>query len=501
MLELPCIIKLCSLVCAVLAAGSSAFDFEFASHLFEVGDRTSEVTLAFRERRQKAVVQKSLDGLRKRVERDYRDWLEREFRRDPLGLAEAQAAILSLDFVLPRCLPASQAIVTAGFDSGAIARLVTRTAAAIDEQFGEGTIGVRILRCLVQRTFEALQADENFCIATEIPFRKRVLSDLETLKRGQQQLTKAVETEKNVPLAVLESIQRQTEQMALRDSRMEQLVRAQIDLYWSLQERLERTGGEAADNAFAVGQARGLLRAGDFPGARAVLAEGRQRLRRRRKQTAIEEAKFAADEAGVARLQFHNDEAAGLYLEAAELIEFDPALRWEYLLLAVLTIAENIQEDREPLLEELRRSGAVFEDPWASTSGTHTGISAPSDSDLKKTTALVIAIRRAPWGVFPGWDELHQLARHMRSIGEQLPSANALLAACALRDRIAVSTGVLTIADPIDIEAEWNAAGDALARLAKEDGFEAAEKLAAGRYELARGSRWDRAFLQGKNEP
>src|SRR5271157_3280811 len=140
MLELPCVIKLCSLACTLLAAGSKAFDFEFASHLFETGDRTSEVALAFREGRQRNVVAAAVHELRRRIEHDYETWLAAEFRNDLAVLADARAAILSLDFVLLRCLPSGGAVIAAKYDAAVIAELVVERAGRDDQQFKKGTI-------------------------------------------------------------------------------------------------------------------------------------------------------------------------------------------------------------------------------------------------------------------------------------------------------------------------------------------------------------------------
>ena len=192
MLELPCIIKLCSLACTLLATGSKAFDYEFASRLFEAGDKAGEATLAFREGRQRDAVQTAVRDLRKRIEHDYGEWLATEFRGDPAGLADARAAILSLNFVLPRCLPRAEAVIEAKYDAAEIAGLVVRSAARGDEQFRDGTIGARLLHCVVQRAFEALQEDDAFCKATDIPFRREVLRGLEQIKRGQDALADRV---------------------------------------------------------------------------------------------------------------------------------------------------------------------------------------------------------------------------------------------------------------------------------------------------------------------
>jgi tetratricopeptide (TPR) repeat protein len=132
-LEPTCVIKLASLVCTLLAAGSHAFDFQFASHLFEVGDRTGEAALAFRESGSRDIAGKAVERLRRHIERDYDVRLTQEFRSDPAGHADARAAIASFDFVLPRCLPDAAAVVAAKYDPQAIAALVVRRAARLEE--------------------------------------------------------------------------------------------------------------------------------------------------------------------------------------------------------------------------------------------------------------------------------------------------------------------------------------------------------------------------------
>jgi hypothetical protein len=143
-LEATCVIKLASLACTLLAAGSHAFDFEFASHLFEASDRTGEAASAFRESRSRDVAGKAVERLRRHIERDYDAWLMQEFRSDPAGLADGRAAIASFDFILPRCLPDAAAVVVAKYDPQAIASLVVARAGAGDEKFRVGPLGTPI---------------------------------------------------------------------------------------------------------------------------------------------------------------------------------------------------------------------------------------------------------------------------------------------------------------------------------------------------------------------
>ena len=129
-----------------------AFDFEFASRLFEAGDRTGEVALAFRETVRRDVADRAVKRLRGQIKRDYGVWLEKEFRNDPSGLADAQAAIAAFDFVLPRILPSAAEVVASQYDAQAIADLVVRRGATSDDElFRPGAIRARILHCLVQR--------------------------------------------------------------------------------------------------------------------------------------------------------------------------------------------------------------------------------------------------------------------------------------------------------------------------------------------------------------
>jgi hypothetical protein len=181
-LEPICVLKLASLACTLLAAGSHAFDFEFASHLFEAGDRTGEAASAFRESRSRDVAGKAVERLRRHIERDYDAWLTQEFRSDPAGLADARAAIASFDFIFPRCLPDATAVVAAKYNSEVIASLVVSRAGVGDEKFRisprRTPIGARILHCLVRHAYEELRSDRAFCDATEIPFREAVLAGL-----------------------------------------------------------------------------------------------------------------------------------------------------------------------------------------------------------------------------------------------------------------------------------------------------------------------------------
>ena len=495
MLELPCIAKLCSLACTLLATSSKAFDFEIASQLFETGDRTSELALAFHDGKQRDAVSKTLDNLRKRVQRDSEEWLETEFRGEPAALADAQAAIATLDFVLPRCLPDKAAIISAKYDPRAIADLVVNAAAATDEQFQRNTVGARILTCLVRRLYEVLQDDEAFCTATEIPFRKHVLSNFEDIKQGQRRhdgefakliaMLASLSAEKSVPIPALQEILKRFGEFTVTSDPevIEQRLRIKADEYAALRNQWEQATTAWPGLAEARAGALRLADTGDFAGARTILERARER---RRQIAREEEVILIGEEAAVARLEFCYAEAAKLYAEAADLMTHDLALRWRCLVLAALALGEDSAGvEREPLLDELVRYGAELAAPWSIVVGPNAEV--PTKVIIREVSDLVQSIRQPTNHVFPAWEELHQLASQMRRLGDQLQSTPCLLAACALRERIANSTADLTISDPIDIVGEFEGLGDALVRLSEEKGLEPAVGLALNRYSLAQG--------------
>jgi hypothetical protein len=154
--------------------------------------------------------------------------------------------------------------------------------------------------------------------------------------------------------------------------------------------------------------------------------------------------------------------------------------------LAAIALGEDAAgEDREPLLDQLARYDVALTAPWSLVVSPNAGV--PIEANVSEVSDRIQRIRQPSNHVFPAWQELHQLAGHMRRLGDQLHSTLCLLAACALRERIANSTADLTISDPIDVVGEYEALGDALARLSEEKGLERAVGLALNRYGLARG--------------
>ena len=343
MLEPACVIKLASLACTLLAAGSHAFDFEFASHLFEVADRAGEAGLAFRAARTRDVAGNAVERLRRQVECDCEKWLAEEFRGDPPGLADARAAIASFDFILPRCLPDAAAIVASKYNAEQIATLVVHQAgAAGDDLFREGSIGARILHCLVQRTYEALQADRAFCHATEIPFRAAVLTDLEGLSHdltgAKAEILAAIHA-LGVPVPVLRSIlegfgERGAEMDA---AQLEQALRAKAGEYHELRARLDRLTNDDPRVQELRQKAGTLIDAGDFPIADATLAEAErldlaaveelESLAEHRRASA---AATRAERAAAARLRLDYRTEAAHYAAAAGIVAHDRAATWDY---------------------------------------------------------------------------------------------------------------------------------------------------------------------------
>ena len=353
MLEPACVIKLASLVCTLLAAGSHAFDFEFASHLFEVGDRTGEAASAFREG-SRDIAGKAVERLRRHIERDYDAWLTQEFRNDPTGLADARAAIASFDFVLPRCLPDAAAVVAEKYDSQAVAALVVRRAGTGDDKFRAGPLGApvggRILHCLVRHAYEELRSDRAFCDATEIPFRQAVLTDLDTLKRGQEigaaslssmeaRLLAAIEAQTGAPHVVLGRVLEGFGELAAEMDavQLEERLRAKALEYRELRERLDSLTNDDPRVRGLWQKAGAQIGAGDFAAADATLSEAErldltvieelESLAERRRGSA---AATRAERAAAARLHLDYRAESAHYHAAAEIVAHDAVAGWAY---------------------------------------------------------------------------------------------------------------------------------------------------------------------------
>ena len=351
MLESACVIKLASLACTLLAAGSKAFDFETASRLFDAGGHIADATLAFREGASRDAAKKAIGQLRRQIERDSGKWLEHEFAGDPAGRTDADAAIAALDDILPRCLPRATDIIAAKYDPNAIATLVVRRAAATgDELFRADAIGARLLRCLIENAYAALQSDKAFCDATEIPFRMAVLTDLDTLKRGQEtaaasqsametRLLAAIEAQTGAPRAVLGRVLEGFGELAaeMDAAQLEQKLRAKAEEYCELRERLSRLTNDDPRVQALRQKAGEQIGAANFDTADASLSEAErldlaaveelESLAEHRRKSA---AATRAERAAASRLRLDYRAEAAHYSAAAEIVARDPAAAWAY---------------------------------------------------------------------------------------------------------------------------------------------------------------------------
>jgi hypothetical protein len=96
--------------------------------------------------------------------------------------------------------------------------------------------------------------------------------------------------------------------------------------------------------------------------ANAALASGREFLRW---QAAKNEAGLTIEQAAIARLYMNYNDAAKLYVEAADLLSsFDSALRWRCIILAALCIGEDRDNYCGDSIEKVAAEGGI-DDIWA----------------------------------------------------------------------------------------------------------------------------------------
>jgi tetratricopeptide (TPR) repeat protein len=149
-----------------------------------------------------------------------------------------------------------------------------------------------------------------------------------------QQLLARVADEKGVPVAALRAVLARFGEEGVAEDAISARLMAKAEEYVSLRADLARLSNDRPDAAVARAAAVKRLDAGDFAGARAVLADGRARLRALREQTSREEAGLLSEEAGVARLELRYRDAAAMLREAAALIAFDREECWRHRLAA-----------------------------------------------------------------------------------------------------------------------------------------------------------------------
>jgi tetratricopeptide (TPR) repeat protein len=228
------------------------------------------------------------------------------------------------------------------------------------------------------------------------------------LLRGHQQILAVIAREKGVPHATLQALLLHMGEAGVSEEAVEARLRAKADEYVALRAELAQRQRGQPNAAAARARAQALLDGGDFNGARAVLAEGRGRLRTRRKETAREEAGLASEEARVARLSLRYREAATLYEEAVALVSFDPEAAWAYILDTAEALHDQGSEfgDNAALHEAIATYGRAFvlapraERPldWARTQmglGNALGVLGEREAKTARLEEAVVAHRAA----------------------------------------------------------------------------------------------------------
>jgi hypothetical protein len=409
----------------------------------------------------------------KRIEGSCEQWLASDlgpnWRRNP----DAEAMIAALEHVLPRCLPGPDGFAAEDLDSDRIVQAALSRAAALDPKdptFAQGGIGYSVLRTLLDRSIAALEEDQEFRALLERSglgeLLRRSRESEEAAERRHQKVLEAIAREKGVEIPPLRAILAKLGEAGISDDQIPARLEAAADELITLRGQLARLTNDRAEFSVIRGHALSQIDRGELDAARATLKRGREIARGLREDLSRSEAEFLADEARVFRLEFDRPEAGRLYLEAADTAASDLRLRWRFLLLGVLSFAEDLDADIAPALERLKQEGARFDDPWSPTSAAE--LTAPAEAEVDEIAALATRIWRAPQGGFLGaWTEVQQLADRLLAVGDKLPSTLSLVVHCALRLWIAVRTSTLTIADPIDIDAEWKSAKDAMTRVGR----------------------------------
>ena len=191
MLDAACAWKLGSLAFKLLAGASKALDHEAVATFLEIGATSVEAGEAVHDR-QRDIVRTAAGRLQAHIERNSDEWLRAEFGSDPSGRADAAAAIAALGDILPKCLPDGLSVAQANLDTERIAGLVVAKAGAGDEMFRKDTFGERLLRCLVQRTYEEAKRDRDFATVIGIPVQQVLLERTDALLAGQAELPDAI---------------------------------------------------------------------------------------------------------------------------------------------------------------------------------------------------------------------------------------------------------------------------------------------------------------------
>jgi len=116
------------------------------------------------------------------------------------------------------------------------------------------------------------------------------------------------------------------------------------DDYLAIRERLLTLDIDDSQLASLRKKAAGQLEAGDAAAARKTLSDARKVIKKGRQTSSIKEAILVADEAAIDKLDLNYQRAADKYLEASELVSFDPLESAYYRLLAAGTLYDRGNE-------------------------------------------------------------------------------------------------------------------------------------------------------------
>lgn len=319
----------------LLAAGAKAADLEGVSQTLELVGASTELAEGVHDR-PRQVVQATLGRLRKRIEREYRPWLDAEFGTDR---ADAEATFAAMQELVPQCRPDASAIVAANLDTERIVGLVVGRAAERDEKFKPGRFGHEVLCVLVRRTYEAARDDEKFAELLQLPIQAELLRRTAAQDSKLEAVLAAVSAEKGVQISALRQILEGFGEydIELDAGWVEERLRAKAGEHRALVERLQRLTNDDPRVQKLRREAAARIDAGHYGDADETLAEAEridlevveelEELTRRRRLSAAESR---AGRAAAAHVRLAYRDAAGHHAEAARIVGDDRGARWRY---------------------------------------------------------------------------------------------------------------------------------------------------------------------------
>lgn len=156
-----------------------------------------------------------------------------------------------------------------------------------------------------------------------------------------KEVLEGIRAEKGVPLALLQQVLHRYGEVDVPFGEILPRLHAWVDAYLGLRAKWENTGtgnervaralhAQSAPDQDVRIRALELLDSGKLEQAGHLIREARKQLHAQREETALLEARMLADEAGIERLQLRFLSAANLYAAAADVVDFDDALRANY---------------------------------------------------------------------------------------------------------------------------------------------------------------------------